>query len=180
MILITHNDQDSAPARWLADHLLQAGYDVELAHPVNRDQQIRTAAVVVVVLTPITGESAGVRADVQQAERHGHRLLPVLMQGETIPAIFKAESIIDLRTDPQAGVAHLVTLLDRQQDVLAEGVPPVPSGILILLGLVMVLGIVLGAVLLAGLPAVAAVVLILVGIVMVGGISLSFKARGTP
>jgi hypothetical protein len=126
---------------------------------------IRSADMVVVVLSLSAAESKHLRTEVRVAQVQSKRMIPVLISGETIPALFEGEAIIDMRTDRTAGFKALLALVrgssavELGQLLPASGpfdptappvsdvpfeTPPIPRLIILLLALVMVVGTGLG------------------------------------
>lgn len=155
--------QDLPLAERLAAQLVQANINARTSPRSPGNVQaladlMRSADAVVVVLSALVAGSRQLRMEVRIAQAQHKRIIPVLVAGDHVPALFQEMTVIDMREDRRAALEAITAqlrpseFLDPQQSPAIEqpvlfAPPPVPRRIWLLLLAVMVVGTVLGFVL---------------------------------
>ena len=148
-VYIITPDSSAIIAENMMRNLYRQGYGVASSNQYGSDLDtsrmvIHAADVTLLLLTPETSESRRVRAEVSIAQHSEKPLIPVLVKGDQIPAMF-ANSTVDMRMFKQTGYQRLLARLRTYHpQETAFTVPPIPAGIYFLLAIVMFVGFFVG------------------------------------
>ena len=89
-VFVSYSRSDQAYVDRLVEQLRDVGADVWIDHKINYGTQwakviqerVRRCAVMVVVMTPRSEESVWVQREINEAEKHGKTIMPILVEGD--------------------------------------------------------------------------------------------------